>query len=75
MSMKSLLNTEDQKTKKRRKNKMLPFKTLFFYPLSTTIELVIVVDKNGNVKQKVCSSKLISSKILDRLERVFEEAN
>jgi len=54
---------------------MLPFKTLFFYPLSTTIELVIVVDKNGNVKQKVCSSKLISSKILDRLERVFEEAN
>jgi len=59
---------------------MIPFKPLFFYSLcdqdkSTAIELVIVVDKNGNVKQKICSSKLISSQILDRLERVFEEAN
>jgi hypothetical protein len=53
---------------------MLPFKPLFFYPIANSIELVIVVDKNGNIKQKICSSELVSSRILDKLERVFEEA-
>ena len=64
-----------KKTKIRRKrNKMIPFKALFFYPITDSIEFVIVVDKNGNIKQKICSTKIISSQILDKLERVFGEA-
>jgi len=53
---------------------MIPFKALFFYPITDSIEFVIVVDKNGNIKQKICSTKIISSQILDKLERVFGEA-
>ena len=52
---------------------MMPFKPLFFYNLSDSVELVIVIDKYGNIEQKVCSTKIIPSVFLDKLERIFEE--
>jgi len=54
---------------------MIPFKALFFYPITDSIELVIVADKDGNVKHKICSTKIISNKKLDMLERIFEEVD
>jgi len=53
---------------------MLPFKTLFFYKLTDEIELCEVVDKNGDIMTKVVANTVIPSRILDKIELIFNEA-
>jgi len=59
---------------------MIPFKSLFFYPLDNVYELAIVVTKDGQIQQKVTATinsledidQVPSSYTLEILEKVLE---